>query len=126
MSRRTALGRVRGLGSAMSGTDHWWHQRVTAVALVPLVIWFVTSIVGLVGADYAVVVAWLRNPLVAIIMVLLLSATYYHLRLGLQVVIEDYVHDQALKVTARVGVDFFCIALAAACVFAVLKLAFGG
>ncbi len=126
MSLRTPLGRVRGLGSAMSGTEHWWHQKVTSIALVPLVIWFIVSIVALIGADYAVFVAWLRSPLVAIIMVLLLVATYYHMRLGLQMVIEDYVHDKALKLASRLAVDFFSFALAVAGIFAVLKLAFGG
>lgn len=123
---RTPLGRVRGLGAAKEGVGHWWAQRVTAVALVPLVLWFVASIVGLIGADHAAFVAWVRQPLNAILMTVLLAAGFHHLQLGLQVVIEDYVHCEAVKLTALVVVKFAAVLLALAGIFSVLKLAFGG
>ncbi|MFQ5533659.1 MAG: succinate dehydrogenase, hydrophobic membrane anchor protein [Sphingomonadales bacterium] len=125
MDLRTPLGRVRGRGSAKDGTSHWWRQRLTAMALVPLVIWFVTSMAGLAGADYATTVAWLSSPLVAIVMLALLLAGFYHMKLGLQAVIEDYVHDAAAKITAQILVLFATVGLGLACVFAVLKLAVG-
>lgn len=123
---KTPLGRVRGLGSAKGGTHHWWMQRVTAVALVPLVIWFVASVVGLVGADRAIVVSWLGMPVVSVLMILFLTTAFYHLKLGLQVVVEDYVHGEATKVITLMLVTFGCVALALASIFAVLKIAFGG
>lgn len=123
--KKTALGKVRGLGSARNGTHHWWMQRVTAVALVPLVIWFVASIVGLVGADRAIVVSWLSMPLVSLLMALFLATAFYHLKLGLQVVVEDYVHSEATKLVALMLITFGCVALALASIFAVLKIAFG-
>lgn len=125
MSLKTPLGRVRGLGSAKNGTRHWWLQRVTAIAMIPLVIWFVASIVGLIGADRELVVAWIRIPIVSVLMVLFLGTGIYHLKLGLQVVIEDYVHDEGTKIAALLLNNFTCIALAAACIFAVLKISFG-
>ena len=125
MSIKTPLGQVRGLGSAKGGTHHWWMQRVTALALIPLVLWFVASMVGLVGADRAVVLAWLHMPVVAVLMSLMLAAGFYHLKLGIQVIVEDYVHCEALKVTVLLLNSFACIALAAACIFAVLKIALG-
>lgn len=126
MSLRTPLGRVRGLGSAKEGVAHWWTQRVTALALIPLAIWFVASVVSLAGADYAEVVIWLRAPVVAALMVLLLVAAFYHAALGLQVVIEDYVHEEGAKLAAILLVKAVCLVLALAGVFAVLKIAFGG
>ena len=95
MSLRTPLGKVRGLGAARDGTGHWWAQRVTAIALVPLVIWFMVAMIGLLGADYDTVRAWLGRPLVSVLLLLLLGAVFYHARLGLNVVIEDYVHGKA-------------------------------
>lgn len=124
MDSRTPLGRARGLGSAKTGTGHWWHQTLTSIALVPLVIWFVTSIAGIASADYATTVAWLSTPHVAIIMLLFLFAGFYHLKIGLEVVIEDYVHDEVLKVTTQIAVLFAIIATGLACAFSVLKLAF--
>jgi len=126
MSLRTPLGRVRGLGSAKNGTAHWWMQRLTAIALVPLGIWLMASVVALVGADRTAVVAWLGRPVPAILMILLLTAGYYHLKLGLQVVIEDYIHSESLKLILQVLINFACVGLGFACVFAVLKIAFGG
>jgi len=125
MSIRTPLGKVRGLGAAKNGTAHWWMQRLTAIALVPLGIWLLASLVALVGADHATVVAWLNRPVPAILMILLVTAGFYHLKLGLQVVIEDYVGAESSKLVLLVLVNFACIALGFACVFAVLKIAFG-
>src|SRR3982074_3848513 len=93
---RSPLGRAIGLGAAKEGVEHWWRQRVTAVALVPLTLWFVIAVIGLVGADHAVFVAWARNPMTTVFIVLLLIATFYHTALGLQVVIEDYVHGEVM------------------------------
>ena len=123
---RTPLGRVRHLGSAKEGANHWWAQRLTSVALVPLIFWFVASLVGLVGADHAIFTGWLRQPLNAILMTVLLAAGFYHLQLGLQVVIEDYVHQEAAKLAGLIVVKFAAALLALAGIFSVLKIAFGG
>lgn len=126
MSMRTPLGRVRGLGSAKEGVGHWWAQRLTAVALVPLLLWFVASLVQMAGADHAHVVAWIAHLPVAVLLSLLFVAGLYHLALGLQVVIEDYIHGEPCRMVALVLVKFGCWALAAAAVFSVLKIAFRG
>ncbi len=123
---RSPLGRAVGLGAAKEGFQHWWAQRVTAVALVVLLLWFVASIVYLVGADRAAVVAWLQSPLPAILMVLLLIAGFYHTALGVGVVIEDYVHTEWRKISALMLTNLICFALAIAGIFAVLRIAFGG
>ena len=125
-SMRSDLGRVRGLGSARHGAGHWWAQRLTAVALVPLVLWFTASVIDLAGAGHGAVRAWLADPVVAVAVVLLLVALFHHTQLGLQVVIEDYVHAEWVRVSAIVLVKFAAIAVAAASVFAVLKIAFTG
>lgn len=125
-SRRSTLSRVRHLGSAHDGTHHFWVQRLTAVALIPLTVWFVVSIVMLAGAPHEEVAAWLARPVPAILMVLLVAATFHHAQLGLQVVIEDYVHQPALRLTSLILVKLGAAALGFAAVFAVLKLAFGG
>jgi succinate dehydrogenase / fumarate reductase membrane anchor subunit len=125
MSIRTPLGQVRGLGAARNGTAHWWMQRLTAVALIPLGIWLLASLVALVGADHATVVAWLDRPVPAILMILMVTAGFYHLKLGLQVVIEDYVNAESSKLILQVLVNFACIGFGFACVFAVLKIALG-
>ena len=126
MTMKTPLGQVRGLGSAKGGTHHWWLQRLTAIALIPLTVWLTASIVGLVGADYETVRTWVAIPLVAILLVLFLAATFYHLKLGLQVVIEDYVHHEGVKLAAQMAVTFAAILLAAVSIFAVLNVAFQG
>ena len=122
---RSPLGRALGLGSAKAGVEHWWMQRVTAVALVPLALWFVAALVGHLGADHATAVAWLRSPLAAVAMILLVVATFVHMALGVQVVIEDYVHHEATKVASLILVRLACWALGAAALFAVLRVAFG-
>ncbi len=123
---RTTLGRVRGLGSAKEGVGHWWAQRVTAVALVPLALWFVIGVIGHAGADYATMVAWVHQPVTAALLVLLVGATFYHAALGLQVVIEDYVHHEGAKVAAIIGIKGLAYLLGAIGIVSVLKLAFGG
>ena len=120
---RSPLGRAIGLGSAKEGVEHWWLQRITAVALVPLSLWFVIAIIRLVGADSDGVRDWVGNPLPAIMLVLLLIATFYHASLGLQVVIEDYVHAELTKLGLVVIVRLGCFALAVAGMFAVLIMA---
>jgi len=120
---RSPLGRAIGLGSAKEGVEHWWRQRVTAVALVPLTLWFVIAVIGLVGADHAVFVAWVRSPMPAILLVLLLVATFYHTALGLQVVIEDYIHREGMRLAALLIMRFLCIVFAVRGIFAVLKMA---
>lgn len=125
MSLRTDLGKVRGLGSAKTGTRHWWLQRVSAVALMPLLIWFIASLVSHAAVSHAVVTAWIAQPLVAVILSLLVVAAFFHARLGVQVVIEDYVHDHGLKVAALMFTTFLAIAGATIGIFSVLKIAFG-
>jgi succinate dehydrogenase / fumarate reductase membrane anchor subunit len=122
---RTPLGRAIGLGSAKEGVTHWWRQRLSALALVPLTLWFVISVIGLVGADYATFVAWVKNPMVAMLLVLLLAATFYHAALGLQVVVEDYVHGEAARITMLLLMWLLCIVFAARGILAVMKLALG-
>lgn len=126
MSLRSPLGRVRGLGSAKEGVGHWWVQRTTAVALVPLTIWFVSSVLSLVGADRAAVVDWLASPWAATFMVLLIVATFHHAQLGLQVVIEDYVHNEGVKVASLLAMKAVMVVLGLAAALSVLKIAFGG
>ena len=124
MNFRTPLARVRGLGSAKSGTHHWWMQRLTAIALVPLSLWFVASLIVVVTAEHAVVIAWLHSPLVAILSCTLIVAIFYHGQLGLQVVVEDYIHTEWLKILSIVVGKLSSLLLAAACLFAVLSIAF--
>ncbi len=126
MSLRTDLGKVRGLGSAKEGTQHWWAQRLTALALIPLILWFVASVAGLAGADIGPVRAWIAQPVTAILLVVLIGVTFHHMQLGLQVVIEDYVHSEWLKITSIILVKFAAVLLAATAAFAVLKIAFAG
>ncbi len=122
---RSPLGRAIGLGSAKEGVEHWWAQRVSAVALLVLGLWFVASLVALAGADRATVAAWLHGPLAAILTILTLAAVFYHSALGLQVVIEDYVHGEGLRIGSLVLVRLSCLALGVAGIFAVLRIAFG-
>lgn len=123
---RSPLGRAIGLGSAKEGLDHWWAQRITAVALVPLSLWFISAVVGLVGADLETVQNWMSLPLPAILLILLLIATFYHLSLGLQVVIEDYVHTDFAKLGLVVVLRLLCFGIAVAGIFAVVSIALGG
>ena len=122
-STRSALGRAQGLGSAKTGVDAWWRARVSALALVPLTVWFAASIIAHTDSDYATLIAWLRTPLVSLLMVLLLAGIFYHAALGLQVVIEDYVHS-ALKTVALLTIRFACYGLAVAGILAILRISF--
>lgn len=123
---RTPLGKVRGLGSAKDGTQHFWMQRMSAVALVPLVVFFVGLLVCLNGADYVQVRAALANPFTALVMALFVLAGVYHMRLGMQIVIEDYIHGEGLKIVCVMLNTFFAIVVGGASLFAILKLSFGG
>ena len=125
-SMRTPLGRVRGLGSAKSGTGHFWLQRVTAVANVILTVIFLGVVIALVGKPYPAALAILSHPLVAILMLLFVVSGAVHMRIGMQVIIEDYIHGEGAKIAAVMANTFFAIAVGAACAFAVLKLSFGG
>lgn len=124
MSLKSPLGRVLGMGSAKEGTDHWWSQRVSAMALVPLGVWLLISLASAESLDYEAVSLWLSQPLNSVLMILLVLAVCYHGKLGVQVVIEDYVHG-ATKVVSLLLVNFAFIALAVAAVFAVLRVALG-
>lgn len=122
---RSPLARAIGLGSAKEGSGDWWAERASAVALLPLTLWFVASIIAHAGSDYAVFIAWMRTPLAATMMILLLIAAFHHTALGLQVVIEDYIHSGA-KYAALLVVRVSCFALAIAGVVATLQIAFLG
>ena len=122
---RTPLGRVRGLGSAREGTEHYWRQRLTAVANIPLILFFVGLIISLNGASYAEVRATLAHPLVALAVLLILVSALFHMRLGMQTIIEDYIHGSFRIVLIMLNI-FFPLAIGAACAFSLLKIAFGG
>lgn len=125
MNMRTPLKNVRYLGSAKEGADHFWKQRVTAVANVALGLFLVWLIASLVGADYATVRAKLANPVVAIALLALTISGTVHMRLGMQTIIEDYVHGEGAKIVCVMLNTFFASAVALACTFAVLKISFG-
>ena len=125
-SLRTPLSRVRGLGSARAGTGHFWLQRMTAVSNLLLTLVFLGVLVSLIGSTYEAAIATLSHPLVAILMLLFVVSACVHMRLGMQIIIEDYVHHEGLKILAVMGNTFFAIVVGAASVYAVLKLSFGG
>ncbi len=120
--KRSQLGRVRGLGSAKSGVGHWWTQRLTAIALVPLSLWFIFSVLHLLGASHDAVIDWFAGPWTIVLMIVLIVATFHHLQLGLQVVIEDYIHNDATRLAALLAVKAAAVLLGMACVVSVLKL----
>jgi succinate dehydrogenase / fumarate reductase membrane anchor subunit len=119
---RSPLGRARGLGSTHRGSAHWWAQRVTAVALVPLGLWFVFLVIGLAGASRDVMTARISSPVSLSLMLALIVATFYHMWLGLQVVIEDYVHEERLKLAALLVLRGACVLLTLICIISALKI----
>ena len=123
MSAQTPIARVEGLGAAHSGTSHFWRQRVSAVALVPLTIWFVCTALALIGANRHEAIAFLSVPVNAVFMALFVIAALHHMVLGVQVVIEDYVHHEGSKIVLVVLNQFFAWLVGAACVFALVKIA---
>jgi succinate dehydrogenase membrane anchor subunit len=123
---RTPLSRARGLGSAKEGVHHFWAQRITAVALIPLVVWFAISLIMMSGADYAVVRAWIGSPAVMVLLVLTIVIGLHHGQLGLQVVIEDYVHNDGVKLALIVLVRFIAVFFGLAGIVAILRIGFGG
>jgi len=122
---RTPLARVRGLGAARDGTRDFWHMRVTSVALVPLSIAFVLIVVSLLGRNHAAVVQILGSPLIAMLMLLFIGTNAYHMWLGMQDIIVDYVHDEFWKVVSLMANTFFCMVTSLACAYAIFKLSFG-
>jgi succinate dehydrogenase / fumarate reductase membrane anchor subunit len=123
MSIQTPLGRARGLGSAKSGVAHFWHQRLTAVALVPLTIWFVWAVARYTGAPHEEVIAFLAHPFNAAAMLLFVIAGLYHAALGVQVVIEDYIQGEGIKLALLLATKFAAFALGVVCAIAVLRIA---
>jgi len=126
MEFRSTLSKVRGRGlSTEGGTGHWWAERMTAIALIPLTIWFVISALSMVGADYAEFKTWIGGHGNAVLLILLTIAVYHHGQLALQVIIEDYIHHEAAHFTALIAVKLAAVFLAVYTIFAVVRLAFG-
>ena len=125
MSLMSPLNRVLGLGTGKGAAEHWWWQRLTAVALLPLGLWFALSLLGLPDFGYAAVLAWVQRPVTSILLLLFVAAIGYHSFLGMQVVIEDYIAGKALKIATLMASTFAHAGLAIAAAFAVLKIAFG-
>lgn len=126
MDLRSPLSKATGLGSAGHGFSHWWWQRITAVALIPLTLWFVYSLLCLMGSDYQQANAWLASPLNATIMLLFVLTALYHAQTGVQVVIEDYVHGKAMNITLLLCVKFASVIMAVLAIISVLKVVLGG
>ena len=122
---KTPFARVRGLGTAHSGTEHFWMQRLTGIANLPLIIAFLVVIVSLVGSSQASVIATLSNPFVAMILLAALMSVLIHMRIGMQVIIEDYVHTELRKILLLMANTFFTLAIGIAAVYAILKINFG-
>ncbi len=120
----TPLARARGLGSAREGAEHWWHERASSVAVLLLFIWLIVSLLRLPALDHRGITEWLRDPRAAVPMLLLIAATFWHLKMGLQVIIEDYVHDEGNKFLVLLLLSFAAVGGAAFAIFAVLKIAF--
>ena len=125
MSLRTPLSVVRGLGSAKEGVNHWWWQRLTAVAMIPLALWFVFSVAALSGAEHSTVKLWMQSPVVAALLILFVSVVFYHAQLGMQVVIEDYVHAEWLKHVCLLTLKFTAVFLTVVAVVVILQVALG-
>ena len=126
MSMRSPLGRVLGTGAAHDGVRHWWMQRLTSIALVPLTVWFVVSLLALPSLGYGTVIAWMSQSWTALLLILLVLTAAWHSQLGVRVVVEDYIHGADARTLTLVLIGFAHVLLAAAGVFAILKVAFGG
>jgi succinate dehydrogenase / fumarate reductase, membrane anchor subunit len=126
MSLRSPLGRVLGTGAAHDGVRHWWLQRLTSIALVPLTVWFVVSLLALPSLGYSTLVAWMSQSSTALLLILLVLTAAWHSQLGVRVVVEDYVHGAGARTLTLVVIAFAHVLLAAAGVFAILRVAFGG
>lgn len=125
MSLRSPLGRVLGTGSAKDGTSHWWAERVSSVALIPLTVWFFAALLMLPGLDYETVRAWLMQPVSGLLAILSVAVMTYHSYLGTTVVVEDYVHGAGLKVATLMLLRFLHVLFGGAGIFAILRIAFG-
>ena len=121
--RRSQLGRVRGLGASRAGVEHWWRERVSAIALVPLTLWFVVSVLSMLGADWVVVASWAGRPVNAVLLLALIVMTFQHTALGLQVVYEDYIDTAGLRTAVTLATNGACLILGLMAGLAVLKLA---
>jgi succinate dehydrogenase / fumarate reductase membrane anchor subunit len=122
---RTPLSRVKGLGAAHHGVEHWWMHRITAMSNIPLIVSFVIIVASLAGRPYAEAIRIISNPLVALLLILCVISVTNHMRLGVQIIIDDYVHDRGWKIGAVIANNFFAAVIAAACLFSVLKISFG-
>jgi succinate dehydrogenase / fumarate reductase, membrane anchor subunit len=125
VDRRTPLARVKGLGAAGHGAEHWWVHRMTAVSNIPLIVAFIIIVAGVAFRPWAQAVAIVSHPLVALLLILAVVSVTNHMRLGMQIIIEDYVHDKGLKIAAVIANNFYAVAIAAACLWAILKISFG-
>lgn len=125
MSLSTPLARVRGLGSARSGTHHWIAQRLTAIALIPLIIWFVSSFMCMTGISHQAAIEWIQSPFVAVFLLLFIIALFHHAQLGMQVVIEDYIDCKVMKITGLVLLKLVSFFAGLTAVIAVLKIYLG-
>lgn len=123
---KTPLARARGLGSAHGGTEHWWHERLTSIAAIPLTLWLVWAVIRMPDWSYGTFTAWLAAPVNAILMILSILVLFYHAALGSRVIVEDYIHNEAFKLFKIIGINLYFFATGVACVFAVLKIAFTG
>ncbi len=125
MSLRTPLGHVRGLGSAKEGTHHWWAQRLTAIALIPLCVWFIYSLVSMTGMKHSVVIEWIDSPIVTVLLILFIFSLFYHAQLGIQVVIEDYIESEVLKISSIILNKFVMLFAGLVSIVAVLRVSLG-
>jgi succinate dehydrogenase / fumarate reductase, membrane anchor subunit len=122
---RTPLARVKGLGAAGHGAEHWWIHRMTAVSNIPLIVAFIIIVAALAFRPWQQAVAIVSHPLVALLLVLAVLSVTNHMRLGMQIIIEDYVHDKGLKIAAVIANNFYAVVIAVACLWAILKISFG-
>jgi succinate dehydrogenase / fumarate reductase membrane anchor subunit len=125
VSMRTPLARVKGLGASGHGVEHWWLHRMTAVSNIPLIIAFVIIVAALAGSSYQEAMSIVSHPLVAIILVLAVISVTNHMRLGMQIIIEDYVHDKGYRIAAVIANNFYSVVVAVACLYAILKVSLG-